>query len=228
MIALMAGDLGEARYLTDRAPPLNNPGPLPDYVLLSLAQARLLLAETRREETLDLLKTRDTVLARAGFRAAGVDTRALQALAAPSGREALDVLAEALALAAPEGLVRPFVDLRQPMAALLKEAAAQGIEVAFIGRLLAALRDDPGHCPGKRPCGTGVTVTRSQPLVEPLSGRELEVLRLLINGSTNDEISRSLYVSANTVKAHLKSIYRKLDVSSRHEAAGKAGQLGLL
>ena len=168
------------------------------------------------------------MLSRAGFRAAGVDTHALQALAAPAGREALDFLAEALALATPEGLVRPFVDLGQPMAALLKEAAAQGIEVAFIGRLLAALRDETAHRSGKHPCGTRVTVTRSQPLVEPLSGRELEVLRLLTNGSTNDEISRSLYVSANTVKAHLKSIYRKLDVNSRHEAAGKAGQLGLL
>ena len=70
--------------------------------------------------------------------------------------------------------------------------------------------------------------SRSQPLVDPLSERELEVLRLLAGGNTNDEIGRSLYVSANTVKAHLKSIYRKLDVNSRHEAAGKARQLGLL
>ena len=54
------------------------------------------------------------------------------------------------------------------------------------------------------------------------------MLRLLAGGSTNDEIGRSLYVSTNTVKAHLKSIYRKLDVNSRHEAVGKARQLGLL
>ena len=90
----------------------------------------------------------------------------------------------------------------------------------FIGRLLAAFRATERR--GREaPAG-------SQPLVEPLSERELEVLSLLERGSTNDEIGRSLFVSANTVKAHLKSIYRKLDVNSRREAAGKAGQLGLL
>ncbi len=221
LIALMAGNLSEARHLTERSPPLDDIGSLPDYVLLSLAHARLLLAEERRAEAFDLLKKRDAVLTHVGFMAAQVDTRALQALACLSGREALGFLTEALALAAGEEHVRAFVDLGQPMAALLREAAARNIEVAFIGRLLAALRGDPSHRHGE-------AVTRSQPLVEPLSGRELEVLRLLTSGNTNDEISRSLYVSANTVKAHLKSIYRKLDVNSRHEAAGKAGKLGLL
>ncbi len=92
--------------------------------------------------------------------------------------------------------------------------------MAFIGRLLAAFRAAE-HRGDEAP-------SRSQPLVEPLSERELEVLRLLAGGNTNDEIGRSLYVSANTVKAHLKSIYHKLDVTSRHEAVGKARQLGLL
>lgn len=240
LIALMAGDLGEARHLLGRAPPLSDAASVPDYLLLSLAQARLLLAQARQAEALELLESRDALLTRAGFTAARIDTRALQALAAPARGEALAFLAEALALAAPEGFVRPFVDAGyrlpsgQPMAALLREAASQDIEVAsiglrpFIGLLLSAMRDDAAHRLENRSPGVGVREIRSQPLVEPLSGRELEVLRLLISGSTNDEISRSLYVSANTVKAHLKSIYRKLDVNSRHEAAGKAGKLGLL
>jgi LuxR family maltose regulon positive regulatory protein len=106
------------------------------------------------------------------------------------------------------------------MAALLRETAARGIAVDFIGRLLAAFRASE-HRGAEAP-------SRNQPLVEPLSEREREVLRLLAGGNTNDEIGRSLYVSTNTIKAHLKSIYRKLDVNSRHDAVGKARQLDLL
>jgi LuxR family maltose regulon positive regulatory protein len=130
------------------------------------------------------------------------------------------LLAEALALAALEGYVRPFVDLGRPVAALLRQTAARGIAVDFIGRLLAAFRASELR--------GGEAPSRNQPLVEPLSERELEVLRLLTGGNNNDEIGRSLYVSANTVKAHLKSVYRKLDVNSRREAVGKARQLDLL
>lgn len=227
LIALMAGDLDEARSLAGESPVLDDVGSLPDYIVLSLARARLLLAEKRQAEAYELLRQREARLQPAGFIAAHVDTRALQALSAPTGHEALGFLAEALTLAAPEGYVRVFVDLGHSMAALLKEAAAHtkgaqsgGMEVAFIGRLLAAFRATE-HRGGEAP-------SSSQPLVDPLSERELEVLRLLAGGHTNDEIGRSLYVSANTVKAHLKSIYRKLDVNSRHEAAGKARQLGLL
>ncbi len=220
LIALMAGDLNEARRLADELATLTDIEFLPDYVLLSLARARLLLAEQRQAEAYDLLQQREARLRPAGFVSAHVDTCALQALAAPTGDEAFGFLAEALALAAPEGYVRAFVDLGHPMAALLREAAARGVAVDFIGRLLAAFRATEHRDNGARP--------NNQPLVDPLSERELEVLHLLAAGHSNDEIGRSLYVSTNTVKAHLKSIYGKLDVNSRHEAIGKAGQLGLL
>jgi LuxR family maltose regulon positive regulatory protein len=220
LIALMAGNPEEARYLAGDSPALDEISVLADYLILSLAWARLLLAEGRPAEAAGLLRRREARLQPAGFTAAHIDTRAMQALAAPAGEEALRFLEEALALAAPEGYVRPFVDLGRPMAARLREAAGRGIAVDYIGRLLAAFRtterrsaDDPAP---------------SQPLVDPLSARELEVLRLLAGGSANDEIGRALYVSANTVKAHLKSIYRKLDVNSRHEAVSKARQLGFL
>jgi LuxR family transcriptional regulator, maltose regulon positive regulatory protein len=234
LIALMAGDLDEARALADESPTLDEIGSLPDYVLLSLARARLLLAEGRQAEVYELLRQREAWLLPAGFMLAHVDTRVLQALAASTEDEALRFLAEALALAAPEGYVRAFVDLGPSMAALLRKAAVHtkgahtegtrsgsgSTALEFISRLLAAFRAAE-HRGGQVPSG-------SQPLIDPLSERELEVLRLLAGGNTNDEIGRSLYVSANTVKAHLKSIYRKLDVNSRHEATGQARQLGLL
>ena len=181
LIALMAGDLDEARRLADEAPALDDAGSLPDYVLLSLARARLLLAEDRKAEASELLYQRDARLRPAGYLAAHVDTRALQALAAPTRPEALDFLAEALAVADREGYVRAFVDLGPPMAALLREAASHGIAVTLIGRLLAAFRAGRGG---------GEPPSRIQPLVEPLSERELEVLRLLAGGHTNDEIGR--------------------------------------
>src|ERR687893_403119 len=67
-----------------------------------------------------------------------------------------------------------------------------------------------------------------QPLAEPLSGRELEVLGLMALGRTNAEISRELFVAVGTVKAHANNIYRKLDANNRSEAVSKAGRLGLL
>ena len=67
-----------------------------------------------------------------------------------------------------------------------------------------------------------------QPLVEPLSERELEVLHLISLGMTNQEIAQQLFVSQGTVKAHTGSIYRKLDVTNRTEAAARARQLGIL
>jgi LuxR family maltose regulon positive regulatory protein len=67
-----------------------------------------------------------------------------------------------------------------------------------------------------------------QPLIEPLSERELEVLRLLADGLSNPEIAQKLYLSVGTVKVHLKHIYGKLDVSSRTQAAARAHELGLL
>ena len=68
----------------------------------------------------------------------------------------------------------------------------------------------------------------SRGLVEPLSGRELEVLHLMALGKTNQEIARQLIVAPGTIKAHAASIYRKLDVANRTEAVARARQLGIL
>ena len=84
--------------------------------------------------------------------------------------------------------------------------------------------DAPGH-------GEGATEPQyrpAQPLVEPLSEREMEVLRLLSAGLSNPEIAEQLYIAVSTVRSHCKSIYGKLDVHKRWDAVHRAQELGLL
>ncbi|MCP4284846.1 MAG: response regulator transcription factor, partial [Gammaproteobacteria bacterium] len=69
---------------------------------------------------------------------------------------------------------------------------------------------------------------KTEPLIEPLSAREQDVLRLLVTDLRTPDIAKELFVSVNTVRSHIKSLYRKLDAHSRHEAVAKAKELGLL
>jgi LuxR family transcriptional regulator, maltose regulon positive regulatory protein len=131
-------------------------------------------------------------------------------------RAALVPLQRALALAEPEGYVRIFADEGAPMAALLEATARQSIAPSYVRRLLSAL----GH--------VGARATAKQPLVEPLSERELDVLRLLAGDLDGPGIAAELVVSLNTVRSHTKSIYSKLEVSSRREAVRRTAELGLL
>jgi len=137
--------------------------------------------------------------------------------------EAVELLDEALAVAEPGGFIRIFVDEGVPMARLLREAASRGVHPAYVRRLLAAFpADDAGRAasPATRVAGSR--------LAEPLSSRELEVLALIARGLTNQEIALRLYLSLHTVKAHARSIYAKLGVSSRTQAVARGRALGYL
>ncbi len=136
---------------------------------------------------------------------------------------ALDPLERALALAQPEGFVRIFVDEGQPMARLLYEALSRGIAPDYVGQLLAAF-------PSAEPEQTDALKTQASnsDLIEPLSERELEVLELIAEGLTNQEIASRLFLSLHTVKVHARNIYGKLGVNSRTQAAAQAQRLGLL
>jgi len=134
-------------------------------------------------------------------------------------------LERALTLAELEGYVRIYVDEGRPMARLLSEAAARRIMPDYTARLLAALEaeahesEDKSHLP---PAPT------AQPLVEPLSDRELEVLQLIAQGLSNREISERLFLAIITVKGHNRNIFRKLQVRRRTEAVARARELALL
>jgi len=196
----------------------------PFYPLLGLAPAHLLLAQDQREAASEHLAACYEKAIRAGWQFGVVEVRVLQALAAPTPTAALAFLADALALAQPEGYIRTFVDKGEPMAALLREAASQGIAPDYVAKLLAAFETEAQE--RRRP--RKATAPPAQPLIEPLSERELEVLQLLVAGRTYHEIAQTLFVSVNTVKTHLKNIYGKLGVHNRREAATKAKELHLL
>jgi ATP/maltotriose-dependent transcriptional regulator MalT len=131
-------------------------------------------------------------------------------------RAALVPLERALKLAEPEGYVRVFVDEGPPMAELLHAAAKRGMAPGYVQRHLT----DSGIAEGE-------PRTR-QNSIEPLSDRELEVLRLLATDLDGPEIAKQLMVSLNTTRTHTKSIYNKLGVNSRRAAVHRAEELELL
>ncbi len=139
-------------------------------------------------------------------------------------KEALAALARALALGEPEGYVRSFIDEGPQMGRLLRQAVMQGICVDYAGKLLAALEEEATRTTTPLAISEGAW----PPLVEPLSPREAEVLRLLTTHLSHTEMAEELVVSVNTVRSHLKSIYSKLDAHSRMEAVERARGLGLL
>ena len=109
------------------------------------------------------------------------------------------------------------------MARLLYEAVTCGIAPEYVQRLLAAFPDVETE-----QASPLSAQTREPDLIEPLSERELEVLQLIAEGLTNQEIADRLYLALNTVKVHTRNIYGKLGVHHRTEAVAKARMLGLL
>jgi LuxR family transcriptional regulator, maltose regulon positive regulatory protein len=137
---------------------------------------------------------------------------------------ALDSLSRALTLAEPEGYVRLFVDEGQPMAELLLFAITQNVPPGYASKLLAAF---PKSVLSAIPIDKE-SIVNPQLLVEPLSEREIEVLRLMAEGYKYKEIAESLVVSINTVRHHTRNVYGKLDVNNRTQAIGRAKDLNLL
>ena len=201
-----------------------------DHILI--VKARLLLALGNLDEAAALLARLQAACEAAGHTARTIEILVLQALTRQAAGEmdlAYQFLGKALNLAEPGGFVRVFVDEGPPMARLLYELLAQidplseQVSTEYVQQLLAAFPEvESQQVPSAAPQNP------DEAWIEPLSERELEVLRLIAEGLTNQAIASQLYLSLNTVKAHTRTIYSKLDVNSRTQAAARARALGLI
>ena len=194
---------------------------------------RLLIAAGQAEHTAARLAEASRLLARllhaaeAGGRlGSAIPILLLQALACQAQEDmphALASLARAMALAEPEGYLRTFVDEGEALRRLLELHARRGEPrlAAYAGRLLAAFA-------GPVPADGPAPARPAAGLVEPLSERELEVLRRLRSELSGPEIAQQLVVSLNTLRTHPKTIFDKLGVNSRRAAVRRAEELGLI
>ncbi len=213
-IALAQGDISSATHWANQV----TKGV--DFAALGLqhglTQARLLLAQGKQAEAAKMLAGLHDSVAQMGLVAVMIDVRALQALAAETPAEAIHFLQSALKMAQPEGFIRTFVDKGEPMRFLLERLKSEGGELKEYALTILSAFGEAGKA------------SISQPLIEPMSERELEILRLLADGLSNREIAEKLVISVGTTKSHVHHILEKMGADSRTQAVAKARELGLL
>jgi LuxR family transcriptional regulator, maltose regulon positive regulatory protein len=229
---LAKGDISKAAQRCAEIEPLMNDCEKRGMFLL--AKASLLYAQGLYDEILRVLEEPMRDLEQRGANGYLINLMPIQALALQAlGKEddALRTLRHCLALAVPEGYVRAFVERGAPMARLLKTALRQDIEPKYITELLSAIEAEGDF----RAEGSFRDVSRTPAsrfsdakLNEPLSERELEVLRYLNTNLSTIEIAREMILAPSTVRTHVRNIYHKLDVHGRIEAIQKAKDLNLI
>jgi LuxR family transcriptional regulator, maltose regulon positive regulatory protein len=223
-LALAQGTVQEAaRWVEERG---LNENDEPSYAreLEYLLLARTLLNRNLPDRAITLLEHLETA-AKAQERVGSlIQIQVLQALsfqAAGKADQAMRPLAQALMQAEPEGYVRTFIDEGSQLAALLHRAALRGVTPDYITRLLTAF---PSIDPGMQTSPSSATF----PFSDPLSERELEVLRLMASGASNQDIAKSLSIALTTAKKHVSKIIRKLGVNNRTQAVSRGRDLGFL
>jgi len=202
-----------------------------------IAQGRLGPMDSYLDDALGLLDRLFTAAQGAGRMGSVIEILVLRALALQARQEwseALLALESALTLAEPEGYIRVFVDEGAPMAVLLSEIlkrrrrgsrnARQGAVSVYARRLLVAFESP--YTSTEPPVGPASE--SDQPLLDPLTAREREVLELIAEGLANQEIASRLFIATSTVKGYIHSIFRKLEVDSRTKAVARARELHLL
>lgn len=190
-----------------------------------LILARILLAGGDHATAMQLISQLQLENEAVGHTGALIELLVFQALACQQMGDitsARKVLERALLLAAPEGFVRVFLDQGRPMNSLLRQLIADRVDLKnYINKLLAAFDRASMAVPSS-------SAAVPQPLVDPLSRRELELLRLVAAGKSNQQIAAELFLATGTVKKHLNNIFGKLDVQNRTECVARARELNLL
>src|SRR5437588_9337725 len=174
---------------------------------LPISQARVHLTQRDPSAALAVLEQLRQQAEAKGWADERLKVMVLQAVALQAHGEndkAVHLLCDALALAAPGGFIRLFVDEGLPMAHLLSAAAAQGMMPDYLGKLLAVLETEE-----QKREKTSSLPPPAQPLMQPLSPRELEVLHLMAQGLSNQEICERLFLALSTVKGHNRNIFGK-------------------
>jgi LuxR family maltose regulon positive regulatory protein len=221
---MQRGQVTEALHQIDQfvaAPGQHSLSPLE---VPALTHVRILIAANTAaslREAMDVLRGLHRASSGSYNRLRGVEVLGLRALvleAMGESETALDVLEQAINVGEPGGMVRAFVDLGPPMAALLHKLAGRKPTKEYIGQLLAKF---------PHPFHPAIVASETEEL-EALTDREYEVLALMGQRLSNKEIAQHLTISPHTVKKHASNIYQKLDVSSRRQASVRAVKLGLL
>jgi LuxR family maltose regulon positive regulatory protein len=234
-LALRQGYLSVASH---RAEQFSAKPYLPPYLFcftpLTLIKIRMAQNTTNSlQQAADLLDQLDEFLASIHNNRFRIDALALQALLHNARGEhpvALEKLTAALNLAERGGFVRLFVNLGPRMADLLKQLIKQNVAMGYIKRILDAFKEDEYRTvpDASEKNSSSPHLPLSQPMVEPLSNREIEILELVSQRLRDKEIAAKLFISHQTVKKHLHNIYGKLNVSGRRKAAEKAETLGII
>lgn len=224
-LALYLGDMNTAfQWAMGEKCTLPERLPIHLYETQQISLARVYLAQGNFKKTMETLNRIHPQAESADRKAHLIDIYLLKALAYQEQNEsptAIECLEHALSLGEPEGYVQTFVEQGEPMAHLLQAASERGIAPAYVDRLLTAVSTQEQPIPP--------TPTHSpSPLAEPLTEREQEVLHLMAEGLTYNEIAGRITVSLNTVRTHVKNIYSKLGIHKRSQAIAKARDLHLL
>ena len=188
---------------------------------LPLSQARVLLAQGEPAAALEQLEPFRQQMKAKGWLDEQLRATVLQAVAHQAQEDterAVQTLGDALAMAEPGGFIRLFVDEGAPMAELPSELAARGFMPDYTSKLLAAFEAERPQLEPEPDAASD----------QPLTARELEVLRLIAEGLSNQEICERLFLALDTVKGHNRRIFCKLQVQRRTEAIARARELGLL
>ncbi|MDL1902063.1 hypothetical protein FBR02_15005 [Anaerolineae bacterium CFX9] len=197
-----------------------------EFEYLTLAQVRI--AQGRASEILPLLEHLSVQAEQQNRVTSLIEILLLCALAYAARRETGDAqrtLNRALALAEPQGYVRLFIDKGGALASLMQHMADRTPYTVRLLNAFTEVKAGNDTAPAAALNGTAVTMPT---LFEPLSGRELEVLVLMAEGLSNQQIAQRLVISTGTVKTHVKSILRKLQASSRTQAVAQAHRYHLL